>query len=150
MAAAEANGADTVMSAMSGDDQADISRLVKEASETADIILTSGGINAGKKEVMRKALADAGAEIHFSGIDVRPGGAVTFASLGECSIVCLSGNPFSAACCFELTGKLVIDICSGQLTEPEEFDERCRNFRPFRNVKGKIRNLVNGGEVIRF
>ena len=150
MAAAEANGADVVMSAMSGDDLDKISRLVKEASETADVILTSGGINAGKKDIMRKALAEAGAEIHFSRLDVRPGGAVTFASLDGSSIVCLSGNPFSAAYSFGITGKMAIRLCSGESVDLKSFDEICRNNPVKKPLKGKIRNLVNGGEVIRF
>jgi len=150
MAAAGSCGAEIVMNVMSGDDLSEISRLVKEAAETADIILTSGGINLGKKDLMRKALADAGAEIHFSRLGVRPGGAVTFSSLGDTAIVCLSGSPYGAAACFEITGKTVISMCSGRDMSFEDFDAVCRVFPQSQQKKGPMRNLVNHGKTVRF
>ncbi len=150
MAAAESNGAEVVMSVMSGDDTAHISKLVKEAADVADIILTSGGISAGKKDLMRKALADAGAEIHFSQIDVRPGGAVTFATIGNTSVVSLSGSPFSAAACFNVTGKLTIRLSANDNVSLADFEGFCTDLKKGLSIGRRANNVVNNGEVVRF
>ncbi len=150
MAAAESNGSDVVMSVMSGDDTAHISSLIKEAAEVADVILTSGGISVGKKDLLRKALAAAGAKIHFSQVDVRPGGAVTFATVGDTSVVSLSGSPFSAATCFNITGKLTIRLSANEQVSFEDFEAFSEALKKG-FIKGKIiRNVVNDGEVVRF
>lgn len=70
--------------------------------EQCDLILTTGGVSVGKKDLMDEALRSFDAEILFHGISMKPGMPTLLAAKGRTLILGLSGNPFSAAVPFEL------------------------------------------------
>ena len=67
-----------------------------------DLILTTGGVSVGEKDLLEQAVKAAGAEVIFHGIDIKPGMPTLFAVLGNARLLGLSGNPFSAVVPFEL------------------------------------------------
>lgn len=64
--------------------------------EDSDVVLTVGGVSVGDHDVMRRALATAGAEVEFWKVRIKPGKPLVFARRGECLVLGLPGNPVSA------------------------------------------------------
>lgn len=62
----------------------------------ADIIVTTGGASVGDHDLVRPALAEAGATLDFWRIRMRPGKPLLAGKLGETIVLGLPGNPVSA------------------------------------------------------
>lgn len=62
----------------------------------ADIIVTTGGASVGDHDLVRPALAEAGAELDFWRIAMRPGKPLLAGTLGNAIVLGLPGNPVSA------------------------------------------------------
>ena len=78
-----------------------ISALIKTA-KTADIIIPIGGASVGDYDYMRTAFKDAGLDLVFEKIAVRPGKPTWFGMLGKQAVLGLPGNPASATVCAHL------------------------------------------------
>ena len=68
----------------------------------ADVLVSSAGVSVGDLDLVREALAQAGAELHLWKVNMRPGKPITFGSLGTTPVFGLPGNPVSAMVTFEL------------------------------------------------
>jgi molybdopterin molybdotransferase len=86
---------------IAGDTVEHIRELIDACGE-ADLILPIGGASVGDYDYMKAAFQEAGAEILFSGIAVRPGKPTWFARLGQQRVLGLPGNPASAFVCAQL------------------------------------------------
>ena len=90
---------------------------LKEAVKAADMIITTGGVSVGKKDIMHESLRLMGAERIFWRVKMKPGMPTLFsaykktsditatdhcASEREIPIISLSGNPFGVAVSIEL------------------------------------------------
>ena len=77
------------------------------------MILTTGGVSVGVKDLIPEVIEKLGADLLFHGIDLKPG-MPTMASLynGK-TIISLSGNPFSASAVFELLMQPLIRKMTG-------------------------------------
>lgn len=64
--------------------------------EGIDILLTSGGVSMGEKDLLPGVLRDLGAEVLFHRIRLKPGKPMLAARLGSLTILGLPGNPVSA------------------------------------------------------
>jgi len=73
-----------------------------EAARGHDALVTSGGVSVGAKDLVRAALRDAGAELDFWRVAMRPGKPFTFGRWGRAAVFGLPGNPTSALVTFEL------------------------------------------------
>ena len=62
----------------------------------ADIIVTTGGASVGDHDLVRPALAEAGAALDFWRIAMRPGKPLLAGKLGKAIVLGLPGNPVSA------------------------------------------------------
>jgi len=70
-------------------------------TNSADIILLSGGVSMGQYDLVPDAVEQAGAEIIFHKIAIKPGKPVLFAVLDHKLIFGVPGNPVSTLICFE-------------------------------------------------
>lgn len=61
-----------------------------------DAIFTTGGVSKGEADFMEKALSEAGMEVLFHGVDIKPGKPMMLGRLGETTILNLPGNPLAA------------------------------------------------------
>lgn len=93
-------------------------------SNGADLLLISGGVSAGKFDLVEPALKRAGARFHFTGVRIQPGKPLVF---GEVSVrermspfFGLPGNPISSAATFLLFGAPMLQALAGR-----EFAEPC-------------------------
>ncbi|KCZ46056.1 MULTISPECIES: gephyrin-like molybdotransferase Glp [unclassified Hyphomonas] len=94
-------GGEPITPGIAGDTIEQIRALIDTSSE-ADLILPIGGASVGDYDYMKAAFQEAGAEILFSGIAVRPGKPTWFARMGQQRILGLPGNPASAFVCARL------------------------------------------------
>ena len=83
------------------DDRSAIRRAIATA-EGVDALVTTGGVSVGAKDLVRDALADAGARLDFWRVAMRPGKPVAFGRRGRTAVFGLPGNPASAFVTFEL------------------------------------------------
>ncbi len=90
------------------DDLVKIAALVQTALEKADLVITTGGASAGDFDLVEPAMAMAGIEGLFSGIDIRPGKSFVAGKKDGKLILGLSGHPGAAFTAFELLVKPVI------------------------------------------
>ncbi|MGB0906521.1 MAG: gephyrin-like molybdotransferase Glp [Maricaulaceae bacterium] len=94
-----------------------------ERAKDAQIILPVGGASVGDHDYMRRAFAQAGLEMVFEKVAVRPGKPTWFGKLGEACVLGLPGNPASALVCAHIflraaLGHTTPPILKAQLTIP--------------------------------
>ncbi|MBQ7777298.1 MAG: molybdopterin molybdotransferase MoeA [Oscillibacter sp.] len=93
---------EVVVSRIVGDEMGALLEALEDCARGADLILTTGGVSVGQKDLTDRALREFGADILFHGIAMKPGMPTLFAKKDSTLILGLSGNPFSAAVPFEL------------------------------------------------
>jgi len=98
---------------LAGDDTAELKQQIKQAAETADVLITSGGVSMGVYDLMKPALRELGAEIFFERVALRPGKPTVFARLGTTLIFGLPGNPVSVAATFNLFARAALRKMQG-------------------------------------
>ena len=87
------------------DDLDAIADAFRRAAETADVIVTTGGVSVGDHDLVRPALDKAGATLDFWRVAMRPGKPLLAGRLGDAIVLGLPGNPVSSyvtACLFLL------------------------------------------------
>lgn len=85
-----------------GDDVDRIAAAIERYAGTADLILTTGGVSVGQKDLLESAILQTGGEVLFHGLAMKPGMPTMLSIKEETLILSLSGNPFSAAVPFFL------------------------------------------------
>ncbi|HXV08272.1 MAG TPA: gephyrin-like molybdotransferase Glp [Burkholderiales bacterium] len=81
------------------DDPAAIERAFREASQSADVVITSGGVSVGEADFVKQILNRLG-EVLFWKIAMRPGRPLAYGKLGQAHFFGLPGNPVSAMVTF--------------------------------------------------
>ena len=97
------------------DSVAAITALI-DAASAADIIVPIGGASVGDYDYMRTAFKEAGLELVFEKIAVRPGKPTWFGKLGEQRVLGLPGNPASATVCAHLFLKILMNRADNIVT----------------------------------
>jgi molybdopterin molybdotransferase len=67
----------------------------------ADALITTAGVSAGDRDLVREALAERGVVSRFWRVGVKPGGPTAFGMKGGVPVFSLPGNPVSALITFE-------------------------------------------------
>ncbi|HEV8637999.1 MAG TPA: gephyrin-like molybdotransferase Glp [Chloroflexota bacterium] len=101
LAAAAEAGADPISMGMVRDDEAAQRERIRAALEAADVVVTSGGVSVGARDLIKPILEELGT-VHFGRIALKPGKPLTFATVGEKLVFGLPGNPVSALVTFEV------------------------------------------------
>jgi molybdopterin molybdotransferase len=84
------------------DDAETLSAAIEEALQTADVVVTSGGVSVGEKDLVKSTLLDLGVEQVFWGVKFKPGKPLFYGKRDETRFFGLPGNPVSAMVCFDL------------------------------------------------
>jgi molybdopterin molybdotransferase len=80
------------------DSREDLDKAISAAGAAADIILTTGGVSAGRFDMVPDAVAALGGDILFHKVAIRPGKPLLFARLpGGALFFGLPGNPVAVA-----------------------------------------------------
>ncbi len=78
------------------DDLDAITQAFRTAARDADIIVTTGGVSVGDRDLVRPALEKAGAALDFWRVAMRPGKPLLAGRLGSAIVLGLPGNPVSS------------------------------------------------------
>ncbi|MEC8099772.1 MAG: molybdopterin molybdotransferase MoeA, partial [Pseudomonadota bacterium] len=81
------------------DNKHEIKKELNKATKS-DIIITTGGVSVGKKDLIRLCLIELGYKEKFWKIMMRPGKPLLFGSLKTTPVFSLPGNPVSTYVCF--------------------------------------------------
>jgi molybdopterin molybdotransferase len=79
----------------------------------SDVLLLSGGVSAGKLDLVPGVLQDLGVKAHFHHVEMKPGKPVFFGTCEKTLVFGLPGNPVSTFVCFELFVRPALRILSG-------------------------------------
>ncbi len=101
IAAVEAAGAVALTLGMVKDVRSDQRERIRTGLEVADVVITSGGVSMGVKDLVKGILEEMGT-VHFGRVSVKPGKPFTFATVGEKIAFGLPGFPVSSLVTFEL------------------------------------------------
>jgi molybdopterin molybdotransferase len=80
----------------------------------ADLLLLSGGVSAGKYDVVERVLASLGAEFYFDRVLIQPGQPLVFGKVRGKYFFGLPGNPASTMVTFELFARAALEALSGR------------------------------------
>jgi molybdenum cofactor synthesis domain-containing protein len=101
LAAAREAGCETISLGIARDDK-DVQRAaILEGLERADVLLTSGGVSMGTRDLIKPLLAELGT-VHFGRIAFKPGKPTTFATVNGKLVFGLPGYPVSSLVSFEV------------------------------------------------
>ena len=81
------------------DDPVLLEQAFKQASENADVIITSGGVSVGEADFTKAMMKKLG-DVAFWKIAMRPGRPMAVGRLGECILFGLPGNPVAVMVTF--------------------------------------------------
>lgn len=108
---------DPVILPVAPDEKAALHRLLEQGL-SADLLLISGGVSAGKYDLVEQVLGDFQAEFFFTGALIQPGRPVVFGSARSKPFFGLPGNPISTLVTFELFVRPVLDALCGATASP--------------------------------
>jgi molybdopterin molybdotransferase len=83
------------------DDEAEQEALIREGLRVADVVLTSGGVSVGSRDLIKPILRRIGT-VHFGRVSFKPGKPTTFATVGDRIVFGLPGFPVSSLVSFEV------------------------------------------------
>ena len=98
----KAAGAELTLFQNCPDDPERFEALVREGVEKADILITTGGVSVGRRDIVAASLQSLGAELIFSRVRMKPGTPVLAASYQNKPVLCVSGSPFAAVVNFHV------------------------------------------------
>jgi molybdopterin molybdotransferase len=113
----ESAGAEAVLLGNAPDEAVQLKRRIEEGLNL-DALVLSGGVSAGKYDLVEGVLAELGAEVYFDGVAIRPGRPAVFAKCAGKPVFGLPGNPVSTMVTFELFVLPALDILSGTEARP--------------------------------
>jgi len=112
------SGGNPVFLGVFPDDIADLQKALRQALVSADIVVTSGGVSVGPKDVMPQTLDSLGKPgVIVCGIAIKPGKPTTIALTDEKLVFSLPGHPTSALLVFHLLVRPLIRRMVGLKTE---------------------------------
>ncbi len=106
-------GFEPVMCAHVGDEAEETAARIRAAAREADIIITTGGVSVGQRDVMHEVVSLLGGEQLFWRIAAKPGSPVLVYTFDGKTVIALSGNPFGAFATFELLVRPALAKLSG-------------------------------------
>jgi molybdopterin molybdotransferase len=80
----------------------------------ADLLLLSGGVSAGKYDVVEQVLAEFGAEFYFDRVLIQPGQPLVFGRAAGKYFFGLPGNPSATMVTFEVFARAALELVAGQ------------------------------------
>lgn len=79
-----------------------------------DMLLLSGGVSAGKYDIVERVLADLGAAFYFDRVLIMPGQPLVFGRARDKFFFGLPGNPASTMVTFEIFARSAVELLGGQ------------------------------------
>ena len=80
-------------------DNRDALAAMAAGARGADLLVTTGGVSVGEHDLVHSVLSEAGLELDFWRIAMRPGKPLLFGRIGDTPVLGLPGNPVSSLIC---------------------------------------------------
>ncbi|USZ73035.1 molybdopterin biosynthesis protein [Natronosalvus halobius] len=147
-AGVEEAGGEAVLYPHAGDDPAEMERVLRDAAEECDLVLSSGSTSASAVDVIYRVIEEQG-ELLLHGVSVKPGKPMLIGRLersdsaGQSAYVGLPGYPVSAMMVFRTFVAPAIREAAG-VPEPETATLTGRLAREERSEQGRHRLLPVG------
>ena len=143
----EAGGA-VVLNRHIPDDEDALRAAFSNALERADVIVTSGGVSMGDRDLVKAILGDF-AQVHFRRVFMKPGKPLNFATVGDKLIFGLPGNPVSCLVSFHMFARPALSILEGasapeQATVAVTIESPVRPSDRIEYQRAQIRSLPDG------
>ena len=133
-------------------------QALSRAAESADLIITSGGVSVGEEDHIRAAVQQLG-ELHFWRLAIKPGKPFAFGRVRGAHFIGLPGNPVSSYVTFLLLVRPFVLRLAGvehvappALTLRAAFDWKAGSRREFlrvrRNAAGEVERFANQGSGV--
>ena len=129
------------------DDEAVIGKALAQAAECHDLLLTSGGVSVGEEDHLRAAV-EAGGNLYFWRLAIKPGRPVAMGQVGRTPIVCLPGNPGAVLVTFMLIARPILlrlagmeDVAAKRFRVRAGFDHKKKTGR-----REFVRAMLAAGE----
>jgi len=114
-AAIEAAGCEPLHLGIIPDDEKLLRAALVEGVAAADVLLTSGGVSMGRRDLVKPLLAELG-EVYFGRVAIKPGQPLTFATLRNRPVFGLPGFPVSSLVTFENFVRPALRVMAGHRT----------------------------------
>ena len=140
------------------DDISHVKQKIKEAAEY-DVIITSGGISSGKKDLMPIVVSELG-DVLFHRVKMRPGMPMLAGVIGEKPILCMPGNVTSCLVCGHVFLPAMLrrmahlpfvrmgDVRRARLSEAAVSEYGMRRYLPVKLVDGVAYPTFKGSGLI--
>lgn len=115
-------------------------RELIEDGLTSDLLLLSGGVSAGKYDIVEQVLSDLGAVFYFDRVLIQPGQPLVFGRVRDRFFFGLPGNPASTMVTFEVFARAAVELLGG-VREPALPFVFARLRTAFRHKPGLTRFL---------
>lgn len=148
-ASMEHSGVEVVERSHANDIESEIRGFLEKYLGKVDVILTTGGVSVGEKDLMPAVLENIGAEILFRGVAYRPGTPVTAGYKDGTVILCCSGNPFACIVNFQVFfWPMLAEKMGCEEFTPVQWTATLREGRmKARRLTGYVRALYENGQV---
>jgi putative molybdopterin biosynthesis protein len=141
-AGVEEAGGEAVLYPHAGDDYEEMERLLREAADECDLVLSSGSTSASAVDVVYRVIEDGG-DLLLHGVAVKPGKPMLVGRLGGSAYVGLPGYPVSALTIFRTFVAPAIRRAAG-LPEPRTATVTGRMAVRERYAEGRLRLMPVG------
>ncbi len=106
-------GVDVIAAMHTPDEPEHAAELIGSLAESADLIVTSGGVSVGRKDIMHDVFTILGIERIFWKVRIKPGMAMLAGKLGKTLFLSLSGNPYAAYVDLHMIVRPVLSALNG-------------------------------------
>lgn len=140
----------TVTSARTcADEEELLIQAIQDMAEGSDILITTGGVSVGKKDLIPEVLRALGAKVLFQGANIQPGTPTMASKYENTLLLHLSGNPYAALANFELYFWPLVAKMMGN----ESYTPKCSTavlaceYSKINKMRRLIRAYAEAGEV---
>ncbi|MFC6726521.1 molybdenum cofactor synthesis domain-containing protein, partial [Halobium palmae] len=141
-AGVEEAGGEAVLYPHAGDDYDEMERILREAAEDCDLVLSSGSTSASAVDVIYRVIEERG-ELLLHGVAVKPGKPMLIGRLEDSAYVGLPGYPVSALTIFRTFVAPAIREAAG-LPDPRTATVEGRMAVQERYAEGRLRYMPVG------
>jgi molybdopterin molybdotransferase len=121
-------GGEPVRLGIARDNLDDLRAILNSAQQSCELLLLSGGVSAGKYDLVEQALAERGATFHFTGVRIQPGKPTVFGELPTADtgtaplpFFGLPGNPVSTMVTFLIFAAPMLRALAGETSLTPHF-----------------------------
>jgi molybdopterin molybdotransferase len=112
-ALAERAGAEVIQLPIAPDEPERLNQLLTQGLSCGDVLLVSGGVSAGKFDLVEPVLGRLGAQFLFDAVRIRPGRPAVFGIADNHFVFGLPGNPLGTIVTFELLVRPALELLCG-------------------------------------